>query len=508
MNSKELIFILLIFTFGHFAIASDTEDNSTEIEVKKIKFGPNTQVRYVISNNSHLSQFALYGNGSEKYPYLVRFSSFENGLQFVNVTSYVLITDISVDCRNSPNGIEISQSANLEVKGNNITNCQNGVTINHSENITVSVNEFRDNNIAIYVSNSNNTHIDNNIIYSSYDQGIYSEFSRDMTIARNIFNDTSGAGIFDLLGENVTIQDNRLRRCGMYEFGSVTSRNTTSLVVRNNFISDIINGNAIVLDDVNNSLIYRNELSNFDFVGVRVRTISSYNTIEENVIFNIGENGVLIDNEFGGPPEGNIMKHNDFYYNGNSRPITDLGNLTVMNGNFYSDWSSVLPFYPMSTTGTFDPNPEITPNHLSELAFNFINVDLQNLEVTIEWGEVISLFNNNPVKYSLFYSNVKVPNYKPIIEGINLTTYTWNVENISTGNYIIEVLAIESSGIYLLLKYYSYIEIINPNAASPKISTSIETRLRVKIQINMFPIYSCLVLMARRYRKITLYWKL
>ena len=103
--------------------------------------------------------------------------NYQNGIEITGKNNYSIISQNSKICNNYLNGIYVHDLANPEIKYNKIyNNSHHGILIESNSCADVNLNEIHHNvrtNIAFGGKMTNKTHITNNEIYSSRNEGVY-----------------------------------------------------------------------------------------------------------------------------------------------------------------------------------------------------------------------------------------------------------------------------------------------------------------------------------------------
>jgi len=145
------------------------------------------------------------------------------------------------NCTTVGNGIYILSSDNVTASGNDLTNVSTyGVASFSGTNVTISNNNLTINDyvgIGVYLSSSNITVTGNNI--TDNDIGIYSQISRDLNFSNNFVYQSEDFGILIDRTQNVTVLNNNLTSCGISIMGSILSQLDTHTISSDNQVNGL-----------------------------------------------------------------------------------------------------------------------------------------------------------------------------------------------------------------------------------------------------------------------------
>lgn len=314
------------------------------------------------------------GDGTAENPYRIEGWNVTGSSTLISVqdtTAYFTINKNILSSQSSnPWGIRFNNVSNGAISNNIISEVGRAIYFESSDNNTISNNQIHDNNdYGLFLVTSDNNKISNNTIFNHSKSGI-SLWTGDR-------NDISNNTIFDNIWEGITfspwfnnpnpsfntVYNNRIYR---NQANGIRFGDTTNNIVQNNQIfenningielvysskdkiaDNIVfhnNGSGIMLLSVIMSDISNNTISNNIQQGIHLSKAtwidgaipSSYNTIENNLIYNNTGSGLDISN--GG--ETNTVQDNQIYDNegsginigDSSRSNTVQGNEVVNNG--------------------------------------------------------------------------------------------------------------------------------------------------------------------------------
>ncbi|MHA2335855.1 MAG: right-handed parallel beta-helix repeat-containing protein [Candidatus Hodarchaeales archaeon] len=146
---------------------------------------------YYVLSNQDFSGYEIPGSGSSQDPFILSgFVYNYPDLSFVHVQgtdAYFKISNNDLDTVNGlRNVIDLRDTQNVEVMGNNVTGGDNGIFISNSYNILISNNNLYSNaRNGIYVTSLNSSIISDNTVYDNAGHGIFVENSQIITISDN-----------------------------------------------------------------------------------------------------------------------------------------------------------------------------------------------------------------------------------------------------------------------------------------------------------------------------------
>ena len=173
--------------------------------------------------------------------------NYQNGIEITGKNNYSIISQNSKICNNYLNGIYVHDLANPEIKYNKIyNNSHHGILIESNSCADVNLNEIHHNvrtNIAFGGKMTNKTHITNNEIYSSRNEGVYVVEADGGEIGKNNIYDNND--------------------------GIVLIKCTEIYIHRNKIHNNIRTGT--LLSDMSSSIFVDNEVTDNDFIGLMIR---------------------------------------------------------------------------------------------------------------------------------------------------------------------------------------------------------------------------------------------
>jgi parallel beta-helix repeat protein len=211
-------------------------------------------------------------------------------------------------------GIDLSDSSNNKVYGNNITNCGYGIEIRVLSNSNIiSGNTVTNNDVGISIDLTSNNNIlrNNSMINNNY----------NFNVDAGCVNDVDTSNTVD--GKPIYYWVNQQNKTIPSDAGYVALVNCTNITVKNLSLAKEVQG--ILLSHTTNSIIAKNNLTNCDY-GVLLHN-SSHNTINENNIKNIRRYGVELKEDsnsnriFGNHIETGIGTGIDFFGALNNRIV-------------------------------------------------------------------------------------------------------------------------------------------------------------------------------------------
>ncbi|MHA2102536.1 MAG: right-handed parallel beta-helix repeat-containing protein [Candidatus Hodarchaeales archaeon] len=260
---------------------------------------------YYVLSNQDFSGYEIPGSGSSQDPFILSgFVYNYPDLSFVHVQgtdAYFKISNNDLDTVNGlRNVIDLRDTQNVEVMGNNVTGGDNG----------------------IFISNSYNILISNNNLYSNARNGIYVTSLNSSIISDNTVYDNAGHGIFVENSQIITISDNDVYNNGRDTLTRLSISGGSSINAFNGFL-----GSGIFLDpsmDINVTFnnVYGNAVD-----GISLE-YTDHSTVYENVVFGNGESGLsLVDSSYNDIGK-NIVYNNGFLVSGQT---ASFGRFSVKN---------------------------------------------------------------------------------------------------------------------------------------------------------------------------------
>lgn len=189
---------------------------------------------------------------------------------------------------------------NNRVRGEAVTefNSGNAIHLWHCNNVEVRDNDVRHVRDGIYLEFSNNITIDNNFSQNNVRYGLHFMFSNDNTVTNNIF-ETNGAGIALMFSKFMEVENNVIKKnWGTAAYGMLLKEVNDANIKNNVFFENTV---GITVEGSN-----RLEYSNNDFIsngyGLRVKGACYENHVQNNNFlhnsFDISYNGRINDNSF------------------------------------------------------------------------------------------------------------------------------------------------------------------------------------------------------------------
>ncbi|MHA2155853.1 MAG: right-handed parallel beta-helix repeat-containing protein [Candidatus Hodarchaeales archaeon] len=386
-----------------------------------------------IDGNAEFHAYSFPGNGTESQPYVIEnLNITNNGFHLI----YIRNTDLFFEIRNNHlNGINQSYNAifllnvsNGLVLRNIVFNVEIGVHLDRAHGNEIIWNDIFDTSYdAVNVWSSNNITINFNTIWNVGENGFsngisVSDSCNSTWIEGNAINNVGGwAGIY--LG-----------------FSSLST-------VRNNYISNIFDGNGITIGywgtnpkntyaTVNNNTIYYSR-----YRGIRVECANA-NTITKNLIFQNNEDGIQLYSS-----SDNFFEHNEIIENAWDGILIDAFS---QNNQFYSnilDNNSVGIYNYNSSNNEFFGNGIYNSRAEGIVIALSNNIDISFNDILSAWGSGIYSWgtnNNFYIANNTLSSNSRATLTNPELwgSGIHVSDFTGIIAgNIITNNHY--------SGIYV-----------------------------------------------------------
>lgn len=401
-------------------------------------------------SDTELFLSGIPGSGTVTDPYIIEQVYLLSGdnIYIGNTNAYLVIQTVQVDCQGyGINGIDLFSVTNVNITVSNLSGCQAaGINVASSSFVNIVGNSFGSNANGITVWDSHDISIQSNVIEDTSQLAIQVDVSDNITIAANNIQ-RSSIGSIQLSGTVFAkVLYNTITSAGNDVWGTVSLTNANNSLVESNFVSGGRRANAISLDVAINTTIRSNELTDYDFSAVRVKT-SSDTLIESNLIFDMGETGVNMDASQG-PPQRTTIQYNDFAGSQKwSSPIVNDGGGTTLHGNYYTNYG--LVFTSGGNVRVSDDAPSENANHMSPFQVTSVNGPSVNGGIIqIDWTECVDqtdLFTH-AVSYAIYYS-IKDHNQWIFIKYEDATTSQWTPPgDLRTDEYQIRVTAIDEHG--------------------------------------------------------------
>ncbi|NHJ39334.1 MAG: hypothetical protein FK731_04820 [Asgard group archaeon] len=295
-------------------------------------------------------------------------------------------------------GIELKYSSN-NIFTNNIIERNNliGLILINSPNNTVAKNSIKSNySFGFFIMYSPNITIVDNIIANNWLCGIDASYSSNLTIINNFCTQNNLWGIILSFSPYSTIKNNTCtsNRCAGISleensFGSLIKNNTfennywdginagsTNLIIEENICN--YNGeNGIRLTGVNYSLVTKNTCIGNTENGIELNSayvLVKNNLFQSNLIYGVeiyyGSHNIVHHNSF----IDNLASFSQAFDEGLNNTWYDE---SILEGNYWSDWSGIGNYTIDGSAGSEDPYPLSIPPASASLTNNevFINVN-------------------------------------------------------------------------------------------------------------------------------------
>ncbi|MFX1252629.1 MAG: right-handed parallel beta-helix repeat-containing protein [Promethearchaeota archaeon] len=453
------------------------------------------------------------GNGTVSNPYLIEGWSITNRTSILihieNTVSYFIIRNNNLNGMASDSmGIFLQNVINGKIESNTIHSCKWGIYLNSSTNNILSNNtsyNHRDCGILLGAMSDDNT-VRNNACYQNGESGIMLDEVSDNNIVRN--NTSYQNGVWGILLDDVnnnivrnnTSFNNRMN-------GIRLSGSNQNVVSHNQVYNNDQDGIALYvcsLNTITKNICYQNyhgiglEESSFNDVtsnslyqnrGLGLFLASTTNTlVTNNTIFENAGHGLFLDSG----SRLNTLKWNNLVKNNlNEVSLSNLppqayddGSNNILIYNFWDEWTGPdldndnivdNPYVIGGHSGNVDLHPMVAPNPTTVHFLNRPRIILP-LEgeifddiVQIQWTVSVDSFNHH-VNYAIFYAESYSSTWIFIIADLMKTSYSWDTTTIPDGQYVLKVVATESTG--LTAEAYSNYFQIRDSSSYPSSSSS------------------------------------
>jgi len=350
---------------------------------------------HIDGNADFLAQDALEnwpGDGSPENPIIISgysFAAAEHMLRVQNTDLHFEFVDNLLDglsyewC-----GVACMNAANGVIKDNYVQRAAVSIHVVTVENFTIEGNEALDSTFAgiVVEDGSLNVTVKNNIVHDNADYGIHignpygSDTSHDVKVIGNTVFENAPSGIMLREAEDCIIEFNEIYsnevngievHSGSHHirYNNITDSYIGILLQGGNATvthNDITHGDYGISVTTENNTISYNELAYNEYDGLRFAG-GSYNSITRNVMGNNSRWGL----NFGWDTTMNIATNNYFFVNGDSCQAINDGVLNVIDGNYWSEWTSPdadndnivdVPYEIEGDAESNDPNPMAVPD--------------------------------------------------------------------------------------------------------------------------------------------------
>lgn len=263
-------------------------------------------------------------------------------------------------------GLTLAYSSNCQIESNVISNNNKyGIYIYESTNLFVSNNYLFNNNIGIWLLSGPSSTIVNNTCVNSGEYGFFLSSSEGLIVANNSISNNSKTGIELLSCSASNIENNNFAKNAVglsvksnfvfisennykeNELGLYVSSSKRTIIDSNIFIK---NSDSIQLISSDNCTIIHNILLKGNSYALTLDMCSDNNTIYHNIF--------IANTKFGTSQAYDDGVNNTWY------------NITLLEGNYWSDWSGVGNYSIDGIARNVDPYP-------SHLPYTF-NIDSTN----------------------------------------------------------------------------------------------------------------------------------
>lgn len=431
MLAKNLMgrFLVLILICTSFSLSINT-GNEKNIFVTS---SPSDEVPLIVAEDydtpiyidedSDFDSYGFPGNGLQSNPYIIEnkhFMSVEylNGIEIHNTTKHFLIRDCFFD--NMDHGILIVRAANhtATIAYNEFQNdFSAAISIHETHHALIENNTGRLNHGGIGIHQCTHIIVSNNNFYGGISLaritlgGIFVMGSNHSIIRNNSINNfNQGIHVwksFDCLIEENTIVNMRF-------LDSIYLKASTNNVIKNNFIYNNLYGDGIECDQSSENLFVNNTIHHCADAGIRLAFQAYNNTIYHNNFVN------------------NTRGSFQGYDNGGADNL--WYNETIGEGNYWSDWEGVGPYF----LGTMN-NDSYPLDDLIGINENDLFVPITYYDDHLEENDFIQSASTLLItqKHELHYADIDI--YKiHLTEGIlYYFSLDFNIETINLDFFLI-----------------------------------------------------------------------
>ena len=492
-----------VFNYSNDIFSEDISHNKNKLSYDEIN---KSNSLIFINKEEDFSVNGFSGDGTEINPFLLANLVLTNDsfhICIFNTTNFFVIDNVSLNgISKENNGIYLHNVQNGLIINSAIKNFYFGICTYKTSNIKIKNCVIFDNiNIGIYTDSSNENNYENNTLYNNK-HGFSFSFAFGINISNCLMYNNSRHGIHCLFFCALNrFTDNIIYYNGGCGFFADTSVDY-NFIINNTVFSNSYDGIHIRyqsdLNIVTNNTIFTNNKS-----GIRLASTSRANIIDSNIISNNNETGIKIDVEcyfaeshtnkiinntiigntiyaidiekysYSNLIIWNYIQGNEEYYE-NETLVLDNGLVNTYAFNYWHNHNDIdqdndgvidKPHNIHGNASSVDNYPTnekklVKRNFLTEIAFFnpsngvfdifwFDKNDYRNRdnEIPILWQNSISS-QKEETYYSLYLSNDNGYNWKTIVTDIPWLNYFWNLDNISSGEYIIKIEAKCESGLH------------------------------------------------------------
>ena len=328
---RKFLFSLIFIGLTFFSIWFGLSFNYTEesIHSKTLYLSNKIDPPIEIYSDIDLLSYNFSGSGTEEDPYRIEYlniiTSNNYGIVVQNITKYILIQNNNVyalfgairiyntslgtititnnTCIGEELGIFVANSPGIKILNNTVSDSHHGININDSPYSLIENNTLTKNHVGLRVHiNVSFSKISNNHIINNYD-GMWITNSRNTLFENNIIRNNVNGFLLESINE---------------EFAS------QNCVIRNNLFEN----------NTSFALI---------FTAFLEQSFTRQNLVYHNSFVNNNPNGQSQAKDVG--------SHNRWY------------NESLKEGNYWSDWSGILPYDISGSANTVDMYPLEAPLH-------------------------------------------------------------------------------------------------------------------------------------------------
>ncbi|MHA2247682.1 MAG: right-handed parallel beta-helix repeat-containing protein [Candidatus Hodarchaeales archaeon] len=212
----------------------------------------------------------------------------------------------------------------------------------------------------IRLGSSGSSTVANNTCNSNGEYGIWLEHSGSSTVANNTCNSNGENGISLWGSGSSTVANNTCNN--NYDGSGIRLGDSGSSTVANNTCNNN-REHGILFWSSGSSTVANNTSNDNGGIGIFLRS-SDYSSIVWNTLVGNGAYGIELSDD----SANNVIHHNDFIANGqNTLQACDNGTTnqwyddTVLEGNYWSDYSGIGNYSIDGSAKAFDPYPSLSP---------------------------------------------------------------------------------------------------------------------------------------------------
>ncbi|MFX1508255.1 MAG: right-handed parallel beta-helix repeat-containing protein, partial [Promethearchaeota archaeon] len=392
---------------------SNLEQWLIDMNIVKNSFTPRGSI--VITSNSQFE--ALFdGSGTLTDPYLIEgyyindtsgpsisihgttayFRISDNILNGLSTTNYGIdlqnvdngiITNNTIYSTNG-NGINSLECSDINITDNFIHTNSKGIYLNNSNHMILLKNIIFNNTFGLEINNTLNNTITNNRIYNNNHDAIRMWYSNNITIDSNTIYNTGASGLSINTAYDIKVLNNQFYENNyalhtylfneslisgniIYNHSNQGMRFWTCITntIFNNTIDNIGEDGIGLHSEANNNSIINNTISSCDLMGIRIEE-SVDNRIINNTAINNSEDGLWLGNSNLSYIEGNKITENGYSSNpgGNGIFLNQSDDNIISNNTVFNN--SLNGIYLYGSDNNTISNNEVFYNHEDGIALN------------------------------------------------------------------------------------------------------------------------------------------